>query len=156
MKELLKILINLAAIAVVCIMVLVAVRYKDTYDYAAMRKKFLKPFSGVQKIINAKKNNLDIEMSPSRLKPLTTIEQEENLRMYMPDVFSDFKQNDWNEFWGIIYLPIEETRDGVMMKRYRTKEETEKTFVEKYGGSFGYLKTDDWTTFWAYVVKVSW
>lgn len=156
MKILFKVILNVLAIGVVTILVITAVRYKRTHSYTVFRQRIAKPFSGIQKVIDAKKSNLKIELSPSRVKPLTSIEQEENLRMYMPDIFASFTQKEWSEFWSIIYYPIEEKKDGVKRKRYREREEIENEFIDRYGKSFTYLRRDDWTTFWTHIVKVSW
>lgn len=129
----------------VAILVWGAIQYKSDPGFIACRARVTQPISNY---ITVKKHNIGFDFSPQRTPPLTTVKQEAALLSFLPGVFNDFGYQDWQEFWSVIYGPIEEQEDSFKVKRYRTKEEMERYLRSRYGEPFSSFSKDNWDAFW--------
>ena len=69
----------------------------------------------------------------------------------MPDFFGKFKYKDWQEFWNIIYEPIEEEQGQFKVKRHRTQEEIEGHLMYYYPEPFSRFRKRQWDHFWSVI-----
>lgn len=150
-----KYLGNIIAIIVVGVLVWGAIQFKKSDTYQSLRWKLGNAFQHIKTFINVHKHNISMEWSPSRKSPLTFIEKEEALRVYIPEVFGKFDARQWREFWALIYVPIEEKQGSFKVKRYRTKEEIESYLRYKYHNPFAYFEKGHWFVFWN-ILRISW
>lgn len=150
-----KYFINIIAIIVVVLLVLGAIQFKssDTYYYLKSRVEYF--FQRAKNYVEVKKHNIGMETAPKRKAPLTFIVQEETLRRYIPHVFGKFDQQEWNEFWGLIYEPIKEKQGFFKVKRYRSKSEIESYLKNHYPDPFTRFRESNWYDFWN-IANISW
>ena len=99
-------------------------------------------------------NNLAGSISPQRPSPLTTVEMEASLKTYLAVPFRAFHQEDWNEFWNLLYGTIEEdTGTWPKWKRQRSREEIQNNLAYYYSQPFGAFGDQQWATFWQQILK---
>jgi hypothetical protein len=94
-----------------------------------------------------------MSISPLRRRPLTCIQREEALRQYLPKLFAEFSETEWDKFWELIYDPIVDKRTKV--SRYRSREEVEENLRRKYPQFLGELRESQWQEIWA-AARISW
>ncbi|UCC95421.1 MAG: hypothetical protein JSW40_01395 [Candidatus Omnitrophota bacterium] len=150
-----KYIVNIVAILLVVILVFAVIEFKDSSSYYALQKNFQRLLQPIQQFFKVKKHNISMEVSPERQPPLTFIEQEANLREFVPDVFGKFDERDWQQFWSLIYLPTTEKQGLLAVKRYRTKEEIEDYLRDRYPRPLSYFRGSDWDELWRWA-KISW
>ena len=141
-------IINVIAILVVAVVVSLVIYFKNnttTYPFQGNVQRFLKETS---KLITTKKKNISMDVAPSRKKKVTFIEKESILRQYIPWVFGEFSNADWQGFWGLIYDPIYDKDSKYGQKRYRTKDEIEGYLIERYSNPFSNFSSSQWHDFW--------
>jgi hypothetical protein len=94
---------------------------------------------------------------PKRYPPLSFLEQETELKLYIGDPFRDFIQSEWDEFWKIIYgtFPDEESRQPGMPARMRqlTTDEIAYKLTQNYPQPFAYFKDSHWQLFFGIALK---
>jgi hypothetical protein len=149
-----KYIVNIIAIALVIVLVFLAIYLKNSGNYPLNEqiRNFSKYFS---QFINVVKHNVGMEISPLRKQNLTYIEREASLREYLPTVFGQFSDRDWQNFWALIYEPIQKKQGKFKVKTYRTKDEIEDYLREHYPNSFGYFQANHWFNFWS-IARVNW
>ena len=150
----LKYILIVSAIVVALFFIFTLLQQNDPAHF------FTRQWGNIQQCIaeffKAQKNNLFMEMAPKRSRPITLIEQETNLRLFAPQLFSRFEDAEWQRFWSIIYQPINDKKSRFATKRYRNREEMESQLIAHYPDPFEYLKQDQWKSFWTEVLKVQW
>jgi len=97
--------------------------------------------------------NIHEEIYPSRQRPLNTMEQEDNLKLFAPQVFRRFSRQDWSNFWGLIYDSFYEKKGAIRVRRYRSKPEVEAYLAENYKEPFSKLDQRGWDAFWQILGK---
>lgn len=142
--------INIAAICIVVIVIVMAINLKNNASQLPFHneiKRFFKEFSAM---IEAKTHNIGLDVSPSRRKNITFIEQEEKLRQFVPWVFGEFKDSDWKKFWAYIYDPVYDKKSKYGRKRYRTAEEIRDYLCRRYP-VFESFDAGHWSYFWSII-----
>lgn len=92
--------------------------------------------------------------APSRRPPVTTIELEENLRANLPVPFADFSEDDWRQFWHLLYGKFPEDSEGWPRKRRQlTRPEIESELAYYYGRPFNTFNQRHWDIFWLQLLK---
>ena len=94
---------------------------------------------------------------PKRSMPLSTLQKETELKLYIGDPFRDFSRADWNEFWNVIYsgFPVDEApREGWPKKvRQLTDGEIAYRLAKLYPQPFAYFKEEHWKIFFEVISK---
>jgi hypothetical protein len=150
-----KLLVNILAFLLVLLIVFSAITRTQNPASIPFGNEWKKFTEWVGTFINVKKHNISMEVAPTRKPQLTYIEKEAYLRMFAPDLFGNFSEDDWQKFWAIIYKPVEDKKTGFGAKRYRTKEEIEEILVTQYPNPFSYLKQEHWNTFWQNIIGMN-
>jgi len=103
-------------------------------------------------------SNFTSEFKLERSRPLSTLEREEKLKQFLPNVFGDFSEDDWNDFWKLIYgtFPEQNSANKLLPKKYRqlTLEEIEERLIDYYPDNFGRLGPEHWDYFWRGILKL--
>jgi hypothetical protein len=142
---------NIIAIIIVALLIWGVVQIKKGDRQYLFQEHIEGFFNQVKRFVGIKKQNIAMEVSPSRRRPITFIEKEETLRVFAPDLFGTFSPQDWTRFWGIFYDPIKEKQGLFTVKRYRTEEEIKSYLTEKYPNPFSYFQPVHWSYFWEIV-----
>lgn len=129
------------------------VQFKDSLAYYSAKGKIAGFFQYITQFIKVKKHNISLEFSPERTPPITFIEHETKLKLFLSDFFGKFSQSDWQEFWALFYQPIEEEQEGFMVKRYRSQEEVEDYLSYEYPQPFSHFQKQHWSYFWSIVLE---
>jgi hypothetical protein len=145
---------NLIAIIVVVLLVFGAIKFKQSAAYDSFRFQLNEISRFIQNFISVRKHNITMEIKPSRKTPLTFIQIESELAVWMPQVFEKFTEADWDYFWKLIYEPIKIKKGRFTVKGYRTREEVESILRYKYY-DLSFLNDATWSELWG-VAKVSW
>lgn len=94
---------------------------------------------------------------PRRHRPLSLLERETELKLYIGEPFRNFSQRDWNKFWNLIYsaFPRETPERQGLPKRMRqlTLDEIASELMLLYPQPFTYFKESHWNTFFGIVLK---
>jgi|TARA_B100000315_G_C14584071_1_gene591989 hypothetical protein len=143
-----KYLVNVVALVLVVLIVIGIIKFKDSDSYYAWQKKTERATKGVSDFMAVRKNNMEMEMSPERQRPLTFIEKEEKLKMFVPTVFDSFTDKSWKDFWNFIYDPVQDDEGALAAKRYREKSEVESYLRYRYPKPFSNFREDHWHYFW--------
>jgi len=146
-----KYIINLVALVVLALIVIGVIKFKDSDAYYGLQRRTKNFTKGVNEFIQARKKLVEMEINPERRRPLTFIEKEEQLRMFVPTIFEGFNQDSWDNFWDFIYEPITDRSGKYPVKRQRTKEEIMSFLRYKYPKPFGDFREDHWFYFWQIV-----
>ena len=101
------------------------------------------------------KHNLLFTLSPGRRRPLDLLTRESRLIHMAPNVFGQYKPDDWGRFWNLIFEPVmdEEEEGSPMLKRYRTKREIESRLISNYSKPFSKYSDKHWEYFWNIVFR---
>lgn len=150
-----KYFVNIAASLIVLVIVLAAISRVQTPTASPFGNGWKKFTEWTDAFFKAKKHNISMEVAPTRKPRLTFVEKEAQLRMFAPDLFGNFSENDWQKFWMIIYEPVKDKEGGFTVKRYRTKEEIEEILTTRYPDPFSYLKREHWAVFWHDIVGLN-
>jgi hypothetical protein len=147
-----KYIVNIIAICLLAAGIFAAVKFRDSDTFYFLQKKAERVKKSAGEFMQAKKQVMEMEMSPTRKRPITFIEKEEKLRMFVPNVFEGFSEKAWEGFWDYIYLPIDDTSGKYLTKRHRTKEEIQSFLANKYSDPFSRFRSDHWHYFWEIVL----
>jgi len=104
-------------------------------------------------------DNFFFETGPgvTRKKPLSLLEREAELKLYVAEPFRSFSDNDWREFWDIIYLPqpIERLEKKGLPNKMRQLSEDEIAFelMERYPQPFANFREEHWKMFFGIIFK---
>lgn len=105
-----------------------------------------------------KENARDL-FSPSRKPPYSVLVAQESLIQNIPQVFENYQEQDWEDFWNLIYV-VQETDDyradySLKRKRQLSIGEIEQILIRKYPDIFDRFDSRMWGDFWALVFKES-
>ena len=145
---------NFIAIGIIAGLIFGAKYFKQSPTYEYMRYKFAYWTQDIRGYIGAYKHNVDMLNDPPRKPPLTFLENEGALELWLPDVFGNFGEGDWEGFWALIYETIEVKEGRHMIKRYRTRQEVQSILRDRYY-DLSYLRQPDWNELWG-AARVSW
>jgi hypothetical protein len=146
-----KYIVNIIVIVLIVALFFALIQFKKGETYGSIHSKISQFFS---QLINITKQNIKMQTAPQRKPRLTNIEIETGLIGYMPEVFGNFNELDWQNFWALIYEPIKEKKGFFQVRTYRTKDEIEKILAKRYP-KFVDFTEDQWKSFWD-VVRISW
>ena len=92
-----------------------------------------------------------------RHRPLSLIEKETELKLYVGQPFIDFSQKDWREFWNLIYgvFPEKTPEKPGLPKRVRqlTTDETAFELMSLYPNPFSYFKEEHWRIIFSIILR---
>ena len=92
-----------------------------------------------------------------RKPPLSLINKEAELKLYIGAPFTSFNEEDWQKFWDIIYEAyplVSPEREGLPNKvRQLTEGEIKDRLVSKYPTPFSYFKDNHWQSFFSIIQK---
>lgn len=85
-----------------------------------------------------------------RHSPVSLVERETELKLYIGEPFRSFNQSDWNWFWRLIYGAFprgEPEREGLPKKmRQLNFDEIASELMKRYPEPFTYFKDEHWKT----------
>lgn len=94
---------------------------------------------------------------PKRQPPISLLQKETELKLYIGEPFRDFDRNEWNEFWSFVYgaFPKERPkREGLPNKlRQLTLDEIASALISRYPDPFSYFKENHWKLFFDIILK---
>lgn len=96
--------------------------------------------------------NFMYALNPERSKPISILEKEQGLKVYVGEPFIDFSQSDWSEFWNILYgaYPMDYPENERLPPRVRqlNYSEMEEKLKEWHPNPFSYFQAEHWQQFW--------
>lgn len=143
---------NIIAILVVVVIFLALLQLKKDENFNAFLDRIKLYFSELFRIT---KHNIKMEVSPKWKPKKLSIETESALINNFPEIFLDFTQKDWENFWKIIYQPKKEKQGWFEVMRYRTKEEIEEALKKNYP-QFEDFSEKKWRFFWEECLRILW
>jgi hypothetical protein len=94
---------------------------------------------------------------PKRSRPLSLLQKETELKLYIGEPFRDFNKADWEKFWNVIYggFPLEDApREGWPKKiRQLADDEIAEKLARLYPQPFEYFKEEHWKIFFQVISK---
>lgn len=91
--------------------------------------------------------------NPRRHRPLSTLEKETELALYVGEPFRSFGKKDWQEFWGLVYdaHPLDRTEQPGLPQRVRQMEPDEIAgeLTQRYPQPFAYFSQENWRIFFS-------
>lgn len=94
---------------------------------------------------------------PKRHRPVSLLQKETELKLYIGQPFIDFSKKDWNEFWNLIYgaFPREVADKQGLPKKIRqlTPDEISFELMSRYPQTFAYFRDSHWKTFFGIVLN---
>lgn len=88
---------------------------------------------------------------PRRQRPISLLQKEIELKLYIGEPFKGFSETDWNDFWRFVYggYPKElPGKQGLPMKmRQLTTDEIASELAFRYPQPFAYFTERHWKTF---------
>ena len=94
-----KYLINIVALVLLVGVILWVVKFKDSDTYYVWQKKGEKVGEYAGGFLEARKESIRVDMGSGRQRPITFVEQEGALSMWMPDIFGSFTKDSWDNFY---------------------------------------------------------
>lgn len=99
--------------------------------------------------ITAVRDTILSNLAISRNPPLTTVDLEESLKLYVRVPFTNFSRDDWDYFWHLLYGKFpDDSNTWPRRKRQLTREEVESELADYYGAPFSYFSDSQWSVFW--------
>ncbi len=147
-----KYLINIIAICLLVAGIFGVIKFKDSDAYYAAQKKMERLGNNAGEFMEARKTAIKMDMAPGRRRPITFIERQEKLNMFIPTIFEGYNDESWNNFWDFIYEPVEDRSGKYPTKRLRTKDEIKSFMINKYPKPFSNFREDHWFYFWEIVL----
>ncbi len=99
----------------------------------------------------------DLNFEFKRNRPLSLLQRETELKLYIGQPFRDFKRSDWEKFWDIIYgiFPKKEPKEpGLVSKRRQlTEDEIIYELKKAYPQPFTYFRPEHWNIFFSIIFK---
>ena len=140
-----KYLMNLLALIILAGVVFGVIQLRQTKQYSRIARKGASVKESIGQFFKAKEHNIRLETGGgTRKRPLTFIEQQESLIEMAPNVFADYGDRQWNQFWDYVYNPVRRKEGSYTVKRYRSKEEITEFLIEAYPDPFSYFQADHW------------
>lgn len=94
---------------------------------------------------------------PKRYRPVSLLERETELKLYIGEPFKSFNQADWDDFWNLIYgaFPKDPPKKEGLPRRMRqlTLDEIRYELMLRYPTPFNYFKKEHWGMFFGIVLK---
>lgn len=94
---------------------------------------------------------------PSRRRPVSLLNKETELKLYIGAPFRDFTRSEWDDFWNLIYggFPKEEPERKGLPKRNRqlTLDEIASELAQRYPSVFAYFKEKHWRMFFGLILE---
>lgn len=94
---------------------------------------------------------------PERHRPVSLLERETELKLYIGQPFRDFTRKDWARFWNLIYgaFPKEAPeKQGLPRKaRQLTQGEIASELILRYPNPFSYFQKNHWEMLFSIVLK---
>lgn len=107
--------------------------------------------------VNIWMDNFNRAFSPVRSRPISTLQKEEELKMYVGAPFLGFQGSDWEKFWNIVYglFPIDYPENERLPPRTRqlTNPEMQEKLKELYPSPFSSFQDQHWQQFWQIIFK---
>lgn len=144
-----KYFINLIAIILIVAFTFWILNSSNSPNIVRARMKIGEYMDNVKEYLKIKKHNINIiydRRSKRYSRPLVTVGRESLLKRYLPDVFKNFSRKDWDEFWSLIYEPVDEEQGKYIVKRYLTREEIKDILKSRFV-VFSYLSDAYWNIF---------
>ena len=148
-----KYIVNILAILIVIFLIKMAIDFKNNPDSEFnefLRDNFIK----ISDFLKTKKQNISVEINPQRKRPFHLIEKEVMLMEFDPETFGNFTEEDWEEFWSIIYSPVKKKKGKFYVLSFRNREELEAKLLEKYSRPFIYFDRHYWDIFWNNIIGI--
>jgi hypothetical protein len=105
------------------------------------------------------KIHLDNFLNPQieRRRPITLLDREDELRLYIGEPFRNFTPEDWDWFWDIVYgvFPEGEPQKKGLPKGMRQLNfnEISSKLMSRYPQPFTYFKKEHWNIFFGIIFK---
>jgi len=144
---------NLIGIAVVVVLALGIINFHKIDRLVSLKTTIGNWLGFGKQKVDVFKHNLSFTFNPQRRRPLSLLGSEAKLSHLAKNVFGQFDPSQWNDFWSLVYDPIEEDQGDSMVKRYRTQEEIEGYLKYNYSNPFSYFKKEHWDYFWSIVFE---
>ncbi len=94
---------------------------------------------------------------PKRSRPISLLERETELKLYVGEPFRSFSREDWSDFWNLIYgvFPRDLPEKTGLPKKVRrlSKEEIAEELIRLYPNPFSYFKENHWGMFFGIILK---
>lgn len=104
--------------------------------------------------IAAVHDNILYNLGSSRTPPLSTVDLEENLKLYVRNPFISFTRDDWEEFWDLLYAKVPEDESGWPTRKSQfNREEAQIALADYYGEPFSRFTDSQWSVFWRHALK---
>ncbi|MCD6539344.1 MAG: hypothetical protein J7K37_01375 [Candidatus Omnitrophica bacterium] len=143
---------SLIAIAIVISLVAFTVKFKHSSLYGIVSQNISNLVEFLKVKFNIIKYNVSEDINPSRRASLLTfIKKQEQLKLFLPDIFENFTSQDWKRFWSIIYGRKGVGGGLIKQKVYRSKEEIEDYLIYNYP-IFSRFQKQNWDYFWSIVL----
>ena len=97
--------------------------------------------------------NVKEDASPTRKRSDSTMQQEDKLKLFMPDIFQNYSKQDWDDFWKLIYGRRPVGNSWIKQRRYRSVREIQKALAYRYPEPFGYFQGQHWQYFWSIIAE---
>lgn len=99
----------------------------------------------------------DLNFQFKRSRPLSLLQMETELKLYIGQPFRDFSRKDWEKFWNIIYgiYPKTDPKEpGLVSKRRQlTEDEIVYELRNMYPQPFTYFREEHWKMFFSIIFK---
>lgn len=99
----------------------------------------------------------DLNFEFKRHRPLSLLERETELKLYIGEPFRDFNRSDWEKFWNIIYgiFPKAGPKEPGLVSKRRQLTEDEITYelMKTYPQPFTYFREEHWKMFFSIIFK---
>jgi len=143
-----KYLKNIIGIAVVVAVALFIINFHKIKETGFLTSQAGSWRASVDQKLEIYKHNFSFTFAPERKRPLSFLSREAKLIHLAKNVFGQFDPGEWNEFWNLIYDPVEEEQGDNLVKRYQTQEEIEYYLKYTYSNPFSYFQKEHWNYFW--------
>lgn len=93
----------------------------------------------------------------SRRRPLSLVERETELKLYIGEPFKSFTHKEWDYFWHLAYdtFPVEEPQEQGLPAKVRqlTIDEIADKLMKRYPDPFAFFKLDHWEALFGIALK---
>ena len=146
-----KLLISLFWIFIIGLAVLGVAAFKKSYLYHATSNNVSNVWEYLKHNVAVLGKNVSEEMVPQRRRPFSLMAKKDKLMMFAPQAFREFTQEDWNDFWDLIYEHKEVGEGFIKQKVQRSPEEIQDFLSYEFPG-FYYFTENNWGRFWGIIL----
>jgi hypothetical protein len=122
-----------------------------------LRSNFSSDWQDVRNQTQIVKENTRDFFAPSRKPPLSFLIAQESLKQNLPVPFANFAEQDWQDFWRLIYGTHETDDSGsvysITRRRQLSIEEIEQILMNDYPQIFSRFDRRMWDEFWKLAFK---